>query len=89
MTLAEKIENGAQAAMNVVSALTQIRKQRGLSQLDIADLMGVTQTSVSSLERSHNPQLALIGRYGDALGVRVALSVVVGKTVLTADVTSD
>lgn len=89
MTLAEKIETGPQAARNIVSALVMIRKQKELSQADVAELMGVTQTSVSALERSHNPQLALIGHYGDALGVRVALSIVVGKTVITADVTTD
>jgi transcriptional regulator with XRE-family HTH domain len=87
MTLAEKIENGTQAAVQAVAALVELRRQRGLSQYDVADLMGVGQPSVSSLERSQSPTLAQIGRYGDALGVRVALSVVVGKTVLTSDVT--
>jgi transcriptional regulator with XRE-family HTH domain len=88
MTLAEKVDTGIKAAVETVATLVELRKQRGLTQYDIAEKLGIGQPYVSSFERSTNPTLSMVARYGDALDVRVALSVVVGKTVITSDVTS-
>lgn len=51
----------------------QIRKQKGLSQGELADLVGVEQPTISRFERGFDGvTLRLIKQIADALGVTVA-----------------
>lgn len=57
---------------HLLARLVEIRKERGLSQDALADLLGVTQAAISSFERAGNdPRLSTIRRYARALGVLV------------------
>ncbi|MFT3943617.1 MAG: helix-turn-helix transcriptional regulator [Ancrocorticia sp.] len=54
-------------------ALIQARKQAGLSQLDLAELMGVKQPTVAKFEREDNdPRLSTLRRYALAVGATIA-----------------
>ncbi|MFB8006495.1 helix-turn-helix domain-containing protein [Nocardia sp. NPDC056000] len=51
--------------------LAEIRKSRGLTQLQIAERMGVTKGRVSQIERGHIAGYELLARYATALGGRL------------------
>lgn len=56
--------------------LVQAREDRGMSQQDVADRLGVTQATVSAFERYDNdPKLSTIRRYALAVGAQVCHSV--------------
>lgn len=54
----------------VAYRLAEIRKAHGLSQLDVAQAMGVTQSRVSRIESGdiHRTELATVAAYVRALG---------------------
>jgi transcriptional regulator with XRE-family HTH domain len=53
-------------------ALIDARRAAGLSQQDVASLLGIKQASVASFERHENdPKLSTIRRYALAVGARV------------------
>lgn len=53
-------------------ALIDARHDAGLSQRDVADLLGIKQASVAAFERHENdPKLSTIRRYALAVGARV------------------
>lgn len=55
-----------------VAALTAYRRATGLSQQQVADAMGTTQSAVSDLENGvTNPRLLTFVRYATAVGVAV------------------
>lgn len=56
--------------------LSELRRQSGLSQQDIAEELGVSQTSVSKIERQDDPQVSTLMRYLDALGAKLELHAV-------------
>ena len=61
----------------LLSELVQLRKDKGLRQVDVAASMGVGQPSVSELERGEtNPKLDTILRYASAIGVQIKFEVV-------------
>lgn len=54
------------------AALVQARLDAGLSQQQLADIMGVSQPTVAGFERYDNdPRLSTLRRYAHALGVAV------------------
>lgn len=54
------------------SELVQLRREGGLTQGDIAELMGVTQQAVSKFERyDSDPKLSTVRRYANAVGALV------------------
>jgi transcriptional regulator with XRE-family HTH domain len=54
-----------------LAALIHHREKHGLTQADVAERMGVSQSTVSSFERyDANPTMATIRRYALAVGVR-------------------
>ncbi|MGW4437038.1 helix-turn-helix domain-containing protein [Streptomyces sp. NPDC004596] len=51
-------------------ALRRIRRERGLTQVQLADRVGVLHTSISLMERNHNgPSVTVLAALADALGV--------------------
>ncbi len=54
------------------SALIRLRREQGLTQKDVADLLGVTQQAVYKLERyDSDPKFSTIRRYANAVGALV------------------
>ncbi len=52
-------------------SLIRMRRDRGLTQQDVADKMGVTQATVSAFEKMDaDPKLSTIQRYAMAIGAR-------------------
>jgi transcriptional regulator with XRE-family HTH domain len=61
-----------QSIATVVEALAKRRKRLGLSQRDLAERMGVVQSTVAKLEgRTQEPTLSLLDRCSQALGLRL------------------
>ncbi|MFN7956580.1 MAG: helix-turn-helix transcriptional regulator [Polyangiaceae bacterium] len=56
--------------------LAELRKQRGRTQVQLAEALGVEQTSVSRAERSADPQLSTLREYIEALGGHLELAAV-------------
>ena len=61
---------------DLIEQLVEIRGSKGLSQQDVADLLGVTQPAIAQLEYvTSNPTINRIKLYALALGVELQLSV--------------
>ncbi|MEV0617382.1 helix-turn-helix transcriptional regulator [Nonomuraea sp. NPDC050404] len=58
--------------------LAERRKSLGLSQTEVADLMGVTKSRISQIERGEVSTVEAIARYVQALGGQLQISAVFG-----------
>jgi transcriptional regulator with XRE-family HTH domain len=56
--------------------LGELRRENGLSQQDMAEELGVSQASISKIERQDDPQVSTLMRYLDALGANLELRAV-------------
>ncbi len=56
--------------------LNELRKQRGQTQVQLADLLGMTQANVSRIERSDNLYLSTLVDYVGALGGHIEINAV-------------
>ncbi len=56
--------------------LNELRKQRGQTQAQLADLLGMTQANVSRIEHSDNLYLSTLADYVDALGGHIEIHAV-------------
>jgi transcriptional regulator with XRE-family HTH domain len=65
------------ASINVAQDLGALRESRGLSQAQLADRLGVTQSAIAQLEsaRPKNVELRTLVRVATALGARVDVSI--------------
>lgn len=61
-------------AYHIGEAIREARKQKNLTQNQLAELMGVKKAQVSRIERGHNPTLNTIARAFNALGMSVSLT---------------
>jgi predicted XRE-type DNA-binding protein len=63
--------------MRIVRDLAALREERGLSQSDVASLLGVSQPAVAKLEsgRVKNLELRTLVRYATVLGGRVRIEI--------------
>lgn len=62
----------ADADESMLYQLVKARKDSGLSQRDVAEILGIKQSSVAAFERHDNdPRLSTIRRYALAVGVHV------------------
>lgn len=52
-------------------ALMAARQARGLTQVQLAERLGISQSNVSRLEQGEDPQLSTLHRYVAALGGRL------------------
>jgi transcriptional regulator with XRE-family HTH domain len=62
--------------LRLAAGLTSLREQAGLTQRQLAALVGVRQPRIAAIERSHNITFDVLERYVAALGGHVELSVV-------------
>lgn len=58
--------------------LVSIRQNCEVTQTELAERMGVSQVTISKLERSDNPTLESVRRYIEALGGEVEVLAVFG-----------
>lgn len=59
---------------SIVEQLTQIRKDKGLRQVDLAEAVGVTQPVISEFESGKTePRLVTVIKYAAALGYQITL----------------
>ena len=67
----------ALAAINVAQDLVALRESRGLSQMQLADRLGVTQSAIAQLESAQpkNVELRTLVRVATALGAHVEVSI--------------
>ncbi|PPG85006.1 helix-turn-helix domain-containing protein [Rathayibacter rathayi] len=77
----ETIETRAEALVRndreLLAALVKMREDHSLRQEDVAERMGVSQSTVSTFERyDNNPTLANLRRYAMAIGARITSTVV-------------
>lgn len=72
---AEEIDARKRAIVAAVR-LNELRKQRGRTQAQLADLLGMTQANVSRIERSGNLYLSTLADYVDALGGHIEINAV-------------
>ena len=65
------------AALNVAQDLVALRESRGLSQVQLADRLGITQSAIAQLESAQpkNVELRTLVRVATALGARVDVSI--------------
>jgi transcriptional regulator with XRE-family HTH domain len=65
---------------DVVRQLVEARRARGMSQNDVAARMGITQSTVSQLERGRDsilgPSVSVLQRYASAVGVTLVVELV-------------
>lgn len=67
---------GASLRMDFAQLVYDLRTRAGLSQAELAERMGTTQSAIARIENSGtNPTLELIERLARATGVQVVLSV--------------
>jgi transcriptional regulator with XRE-family HTH domain len=62
--------------LRLPAGLTSLREQAGLSQRELAALVGVRQPRIAAIERSRNVTFDVLERYVAALGGHIELSVV-------------
>jgi ribosome-binding protein aMBF1 (putative translation factor) len=69
------------AAINVAQDLVALRESRGLSQAQLADRLGITQSAIAQLESAQpkNVELRTLVRVATALGARVDVSIRPGR----------
>ena len=56
--------------------LTDLRREEGLSQQDMAEELAVSQANISKIERQSDPQVSTLMRYLGALGANLELRAV-------------
>ena len=56
--------------------LSDLRRESGLNQQELADELGVSQASISKIEHQEDPQVSTMMRYLDALGANLELRAV-------------
>ena len=66
---------------DALDELLSARKRAGLTQAQVAELMGVKQSSLARVEssltsRSHAPSLAMLRKYAQAVGCKLELRMV-------------
>ncbi len=64
--------------LRLSAGLTALREQAGLSQRELAKLIGITQPRVAAIERSRNVTIEVLEQYVAAVGGRLELNVVRG-----------
>ncbi len=58
-----------------IALMRQLRKALGLTQAEVAELLGVTQSNVSKIEVKGDPSLSVLARMAEAKGRRLRLAV--------------
>lgn len=70
------------AAILAANRLARLREQAGLTQTDVAKILGVTQSRISKLERAEDLNLSTLERYVAALGGELQVGATIGEEVI-------
>ena len=65
-----------ESELRLATGLTALRKQAGLSQLDMAKRLAVSQPRVVAIERPENVTLSVLEAYVSAMGMTLEITVV-------------
>lgn len=66
----------ARQTYGLLFGLIEVRGQRGLSQADVADVLGVSQQAVSKFEQmDSDPRLSTVRKYALAVGAQFSIAV--------------
>lgn len=68
-----------EAELRLAAGLTALREAAGLSQRDLAGLLGISQPRVAAIERSKNVTVDVLVRYISALGGSLEIVVAQGN----------
>lgn len=66
--------------LRLAAGLTALREQAGYSQRDLARRMGISQPRVAAIEQSRNVTIDVLEQYVDAVGGKLEVSVVRGRS---------
>ena len=78
-TLRARARSLARTHEHFKASLVEMRKRHGLTQPEVAELLGISQAAVSKFENyDSNPTLASIRRYALAIGATLRLEVIDG-----------
>lgn len=59
---------------DIIQALIDARKQKGITQKELSEKTGITQADISRIENgSRNPSLAMLKRLANGVGMRIKL----------------
>lgn len=70
-------------------SLAELRKELGVTQIDLAELLGIQQTNVSQLESRGDAKVSTLRSYVEALGGRLELVAVIGKERIPLELLTD
>lgn len=70
------------AAILTANRLARLRERAGLTQTDVARILGITQSRVSRLERAEDLNLSTLERYVAALGGELRVDARIGDEVI-------
>jgi len=71
--------------MDAIVTLYRLREQRGLTEVDVAKALDVTQGNVSRVENAADLYLSTLARYVEALGGKLELNAVFPDQVVALD----
>jgi len=66
--------------LRLAAGLTALREEAGLSQRELAKLIGVSQPRVVAIEHSHNVTIDVLDQYVHAVGGTLEVNVVKGRS---------
>jgi len=67
----------ARARRTILLLLTKIREEKGITQAQVAEAIGISATEVDDLERGNvDPKLSVLQRYARAVGQQLTVDVV-------------
>lgn len=61
--------------LRLAAGLTALREQAGLSQRDVARLLGVSQPRIAAIEKSRNVTIDVLEQYVEAVGGQLEVTV--------------
>lgn len=67
--------------------LAELRRTAGVTQLQVAQRLGMTQGNVSRFEHQSDMLLSTLATYLEAIGAEARITIRVGKTTLVHDLT--
>jgi predicted XRE-type DNA-binding protein len=74
--------------MDAIVSLYRLREQRGLTQVDVAKVLDVTQGNVSRVENAADLYVSTLARYVEALGGHLELTAVFPDQVVPVELPS-
>lgn len=77
------------SAGTVVETLQQLRRQRGVTQADLADVLMVTQAALSKLERRSDVKITSLRSFVEALGGELSITATFGDRSIGIELPSD